>query len=977
MSSGLAISDFFNVNWEELEVAPEDLDFSLGNDGFYPALNFDDGAPAAKLPSLVTDPAARAESGSGSGREAEAETTGTQDKKSDFFAADVPDFVPVFDIFPQAQVERVGIPGQVYPKSPANNANANTGQATSRASSSHKVGEIAFDSALGIVDEASADSTFTDLLNELFKENTANRGPRQDVSKEKVSNTKGPSASLPNTTTQPQSKQDIGAGLDPRLLTQPRNPTYAVIQGSITQPPLARGKTQPQFGPDLAAIYGSSLREQPLNPVDAVAQGTTIQALPPSANTQPQFGPDLATTFGSYLFEQPFNPTNFIDQGSGQTSSTLPTGATASLPQFGFKPIADLDSSLLNQPFNLTEAMLQGSTETHSAMPAHATPQPQYDPNSAVNFGAGSFLNLPTNPTGVLTQGLAVDPRLVIPYGMPMVQPAPKDLGLINPGILAQWGTSQPANPAAKAQAQPMTTARNRGVGEKTLPLQMDPGLVEPATLAPRGTLRLVNPQTAARTNPTIEAVNQALAKTPWPPQVRRLAPATPGWMPANPTAPAAPTAGPTAAAPWHPTPAPVAPFPCRSAGYAQTVGPNPERRRKMLVHKRGRRKVNASDVYLPLDSIPESWGPPQRPKLFSYTEDGEWDPYLHLDKIDILWYITNARRLAKRPLTIWIQNLPPQHNYRYPHDLSSKCRWSECPAGNNSILKGFYRVAFDERPHQSGSTTDPFHNAGYMHLHCFEKIFDAFELVNYGLLTIDDRVFPYEDRNPMAVVKDDDLELAKTFTSWREEQQILYEEFEKARKVGNVMGRIIPREQKLWYVLTKRALEIEGRGRAKARLDRWGNSFDKHVGDLDKHMMLGVRSRARNKATKKRVAAEIADDDESSDEEEEGLIIKRPRGGGDAGNRQPTPALSHITVDSSEDESPARRGARQVHAPAADSPGGAEWLNRRKRKQTATEQEDGEYVDAGFKMPWDADLRGTRRSSFRPREKVRRCASL
>lgn len=405
-----------------------------------------------------------------------------------------------------------------------------------------------------------------------------------------------------------------------------------------------------------------------------------------------------------------------------------------------------------------------------------------------------------------------------------------------------------------------------------------------------------------------------------------------------------------------YPMPGPTPPA---YINYPGSAKPEEEeyKRPVRLVHHRGKVMIDPKQVYQPLAKAPPSWGPPLLPDLFSYTEHGEWDPSLRLSTMDTRWYITNAARVAERPLKIWIQHLPAQRNYRYPHALSSKCRWDQCPAAKGTILKGFYRVAFDERPDLSGRATDPFHNAGYMHLHCFEKMFDVYELIQCGLAALDNRVFPREDRNPMAVVSDQP-HMAKAYKDWCYVQDSAYRQFQERRSRGEVRSRLIPQEQKLWHVLTKGYVDMESAARMKMRDERQGNSLDKHGGDLDRYVADTKKRKALNKVARKRVADELDDEGESA-LGKAGPRVKRARC--ERAPEPPSPALSHITVTSSLADSPAGDGegwANDAKSPSA-SPQRPSPRNTQRTKKKGLRNEA-----VGLKRPWDAGLREGRRLS-------------
>ncbi|TPX13824.1 uncharacterized protein E0L32_005768 [Thyridium curvatum] len=191
------------------------------------------------------------------------------------------------------------------------------------------------------------------------------------------------------------------------------------------------------------------------------------------------------------------------------------------------------------------------------------------------------------------------------------------------------------------------------------------------------------------------------------------------------------------------------------------------------LSNKRTKNRPNPQDFYHPTPRR-EAWGPPdhrQRP-MFRYTEFGELEGDIRFNKDSLGHYMQGCKQ-KNIPLRIWIQHPPSQSNWRYPLNAeSSKCRSHECPVNNRSVLKGMIRVAFDERPADSGVIHDPFHCAGYMHLFCLEKIVNIYKLMCTGVMNMmpDTRVLHCEDINPMALNRDDDG-LVYEFRKWQEDQ--------------------------------------------------------------------------------------------------------------------------------------------------------------------------------------------------------------
>ncbi|KAK1712385.1 hypothetical protein BDP67DRAFT_578610 [Colletotrichum lupini] len=247
---------------------------------------------------------------------------------------------------------------------------------------------------------------------------------------------------------------------------------------------------------------------------------------------------------------------------------------------------------------------------------------------------------------------------------------------------------------------------------------------------------------------------------------------------------------------------------------------------------------VDVSDWYDSLPEAPTAWGGHDHTKpMFQYNKEGELLPNLRFTREQILYYI-RERKQQGLPLTLWIQNVPHGCKTRVGDDRLRACRWSGCPAYKGTILKGFWRVCFDERPETSGKQHDPYHNAGYMHLWCMDRCFDLLEIAQAFDLKPDTRYFEKEERNPMAMTRDHD-ELVMEFEEWRTSQQAAYEEWQRSAETNKMMGlpvqnRQVGREAKLWYVLTTKHLALETPVRSNMRKKRNGISIDKHKGDLD-----------------------------------------------------------------------------------------------------------------------------------------------
>ncbi|TEA14219.1 hypothetical protein C8034_v003669 [Colletotrichum sidae] len=296
---------------------------------------------------------------------------------------------------------------------------------------------------------------------------------------------------------------------------------------------------------------------------------------------------------------------------------------------------------------------------------------------------------------------------------------------------------------------------------------------------------------------------------------------------------------------------------------------------------------VDANEWY----SRPEplaAWGgsDPENDPLFRYNGFGEWLPRRNYARDEILYYFTERRRL-NLPLTLWVQNSPHGCVNRVQDGGTLKCRWNGCPSQNGTILKGFWRVCFDERPETSGATHNPFHNAGYMHLWCMDKCFDLIEIAQAFDMRPDTRHFEKEEKNPMAMTRDHD-DLMMEYELWRETQQKAYEEWRTLCETNKMLGlptenRVVERDQKLWFILTTKHLALETVVRQTMRDSRNGLSMDKHKGDVAWYARKVVERKKHTRAQKdagSRALAKLVDCEGVSDDDEEAVIecqLSRP----------------------------------------------------------------------------------------------------
>lgn len=656
---------------------------------------------------------------------------------------------------------------------------------------------------------------------------------------------------------------------------------------------------------------------------------------PASTTSQPQLVPDSAQGYWDSLLNGIANTAGTMAPGNAQALGGLAADrsgdAKIDLQNFveGLDPYPWAPLQENYRGLDLTSETAMGSSFTDSANFASSGIQ-----QSAGYTALNPMLPAPATHPNLDHAGAAMWGTPQVNYGNPANPDMTTASWAPQTAVSAPPGSLYPIRAPSPSFA-PLGAAVSKASG-------LDPSLIDP---------RLMDPDTVKEFNDTLGAM--ALGGTAAPQPAFAPTPARSGTMPRL-TAPMAPPAVRTRPIPerisaraqtdrhWRsipevqsPAQGTVPPSPASHADAAAWDDIEP-RKRTVLVHQRGAMEVRPSEIYRPLKAIPRAWGPSMFKKLFTYTEHGEWNPTLRLAHKDLMFYIVNARAHAKRPLKIWIQHCPSQRNYRYPNPHSSKCRWDECPANNNTILKGFYRVAFDEWSNVSGNVTDPFHNAGYMHLHCFEKMFDLFELIKYGYAELENRDFPHEDQNPMSVVEGHP-QLTKTFRDWCYDHAAAYETFQQEKARGGPQSRKIPKKQRLWFALTDRYVKLESEARMKMRAIRNGNSLDKHLGDLDSFVHAVRKRKAVAKQARIRAWEEFESD--ASEPEEYDARVKRPRLG-------KVPARMRVKEELHSDESE----PEQYDARAKKARPGKARAQKRAREEFDSEGSEPEQHDARAK---------------------------
>jgi hypothetical protein len=287
-----------------------------------------------------------------------------------------------------------------------------------------------------------------------------------------------------------------------------------------------------------------------------------------------------------------------------------------------------------------------------------------------------------------------------------------------------------------------------------------------------------------------------------------------------------------------------------------QRAQTNPKTKRRNRRHE----NITAFDpttLYEPLLETPATWSSPHNE--FQYNKFGELNTQLKLTQDQMLefLYLHPLHNLdgdynqQNGALTLWIQTVPADSIRRYPSMGSDKCRFAECPAKNNTIHKGFFRVAIDEH-NRSGIKVDPFHCAGFVHLYCLEKF------INFPLLCKDLNVRPdnrllVEPKNKMAITRDHN-ELYK-----------IAEDFIKNSQNQPTWDYT----NTLSYKLVMAHLELEPDSRSRKRKITGGNHLDSHRGDVEVFAEAERKKYASRKRCKKDLDEEhnVGDQGESDNQ--------------------------------------------------------------------------------------------------------------
>ncbi|KAK8055820.1 hypothetical protein PG993_001047 [Apiospora rasikravindrae] len=289
--------------------------------------------------------------------------------------------------------------------------------------------------------------------------------------------------------------------------------------------------------------------------------------------------------------------------------------------------------------------------------------------------------------------------------------------------------------------------------------------------------------------------------------------------------------------------------------------------------------KLLSEMYYGALPALRQAWGPIQKSgkPLFSYNQYGEVAKGKAFDLKEMRWYLydnkserqlqgkgwtdrkpvpgeVRRKHVRRSGLTLWIGWTPAQANDRYPSSDSNKCKLRDCAFHSRTIKTGDPRVIFDERCNERGDSINPYYNAAYCHLYCFEKYFNLVQLAHILDVRLDDRHFDKEEQN-LSVLKADEYEACRRwfqdkwpgYCKWyKEAYQPAKDRRDAARKSSpsaELPAQAVEEFRQWSHSLTSRMMEkslvLESKGKAKQRERRRAvkpDSCDRdvHKGDLD-----------------------------------------------------------------------------------------------------------------------------------------------
>lgn len=397
-------------------------------------------------------------------------------------------------------------------------------------------------------------------------------------------------------------------------------------------------------------------------------------------------------------------------------------------------------------------------------------------------------------------------------------------------------------------------------------------------------------------------------------------------------------------------------------------------------------RDCDPSEFYSPLAEAPQSWGIPNRTGQvpFQYNKEGELNSHIKLTAEQMKeflhnhpgHYATGEFNTKQSGLTLWVQSVPSDSAARYPHQASDKCRFADCPVRNGTIHKGHYRVALDEQS-SDPVVTDPFLNAGYVHLFCLEKFLDfPYICANFNVQP-DDRQLP-EGRNKMAITRD--------HVEMRRLVRRFVRNAEKEFANPTLEAKVYSYENTLSYRLTAKHLELEPANRQIMRNKRGpnANSIDKHMNNLDIFTSSNdIRRQAKGHVTvrmptqaqsKKRKAIEVEEDldaefviDEQILDDGDTIVVDTtpvatapPKLRG-----QKKPSTKRPSASASSDKRPAKRTRIQERNKARKA-SKEEAINSDSYDSSSSDNDNDD--DSSDDDIWAAPKKASRRSSRRSR---------
>jgi hypothetical protein len=328
--------------------------------------------------------------------------------------------------------------------------------------------------------------------------------------------------------------------------------------------------------------------------------------------------------------------------------------------------------------------------------------------------------------------------------------------------------------------------------------------------------------------------------------------------------------------------------------------------KRTKRIEETSERLATLYDTLTP-DQVPAPWIG-DAGTMFKYSKDGELTPKDRFTIDQIAEFLQShplnhprveygRTNYQDSHLTLWLQRVPADSASRYPSQkVGAQCRYAHCPT--NSLRTGEFRVTMSEDwLYQTAPDFryDPFHNAGYMHLYCLEKIFNIVDIASRFNFKPDLRTFTNDKADKMMALHRDGEGILKVLDDYLQQDEQQIDEYSRL---------ITPEDSSAWFMHSlTRALTVwhvtEGKKNTQKQAEsRGGFDISKHLGDL---MLQAERTakrkekRQRDKAKAQKGASskrgkrrriiefdsdeeDISEAEEEDDEEEEVLPISKRR---------------------------------------------------------------------------------------------------